>query len=52
MLRIDYRARDTGGRSDQRPLPIEMMAAWARPVKVVRSGRFWLAFESRDNNIY
>lgn len=50
MLRTVYRTVYTGGRPDQRLLPIKMMVAWTTAVKVVRSGRFWPDFESKDNN--
>ena len=53
MLRTDYRMVYTGGRPDQRLLPIKMMVAWTTSlVKVVRSGRFWPDFESKDDNSY
>ena len=53
MLRTDYRMVYTGGRPDQRLLPIKMMVAWTTSlVKVVRSGRFWTDFESKDDNSY
>ena len=52
MLRTDYRMVYIGGRPDQRLLPIKMMVAWTAVVEVVRSGRFWPDFESKDNNSY